>query len=156
MIMTNAVLDAIANRRTTNIYDSSRNISDDQISELVRLATRAPTAFHLQNWRFIAVKTPEAKARLRKLAFDQPKVTAAAVTFIVVGQLASHLLLAERLASLVAAGFMPADVVTGWASAGKAVYFGQTHRQRDEGGRPVTVGASHPMIAAHGPELGSS
>ena len=77
--MTNAVLDAIENRRTTNIYDSSRNISDEQISELVRLATRAPTAFHLQNWRFIAVRTPEAKARLRKLAFDQPKVTEAAV-----------------------------------------------------------------------------
>jgi nitroreductase len=47
--MTDIVLDAIENRRTTNIYDSSRDISDEQISELVRLATRAPTAFHLQN-----------------------------------------------------------------------------------------------------------
>jgi nitroreductase len=74
MIMTNVVLDAIENRRATNIYDSSRNIGDAQISEMVRLATRAPTAFHLQNWRFIAVKTPEGKVRLRKLAFDQPKV----------------------------------------------------------------------------------
>ena len=94
--MTNAVLDAIENRRTTNKYDSSRNIGDAQISELVRLATRAPTAFPLQNWRFIAVRTPEAKAHLRKLAFDQPKVTEAAATFIVVGQLASHLVMAER------------------------------------------------------------
>ena len=154
--MTNAVLDAIENRRTTNLYDNSRNISDAQISELVRLATRAPTAFHLQNWRFIAVKTPEAKARLRKLAFDQPKVTEAAVTFIVVGQLASHLLLAERLAPSVAAGFMPADVVTGWEGAGKALYFEQPERQRDEAVRTATFGASQLMFAAQAQGLGSS
>jgi nitroreductase len=102
-----------------------RTIGDVQISELVRLATRAPTAFHLQNWRFIAVKTPEPKARLSKPAFDQPTAPEAAVTFIVIGQLASHLVMSERLASSVAAGFMPADVVTGWEGAGKALYFEQ-------------------------------
>jgi len=154
MIMT--VLDAIENRRTTNIYDSSRNIGAAQISELVRLATRAPTAFHLQNWRFIAVKTPEAKARLRKLAFDQPKVTEAAVTFIVVGQLASHLVMAERLASSVAAGFMPAEVLTGWEGAGKALYFEQPQTQRDEAVRTATFGASQLMFAAQAQGLGSS
>jgi nitroreductase len=154
--MTNAVLDAIENRRTTNKYDSSRDIGDTQIRELVRLATRAPTAFHLQNWRFIAVRTPEAKARLRKLAFDQPKVTEAAVTFIVVGQLASHLLMAERLASSVAAGFMPLDVVTGWEGAGKALYFEQPRTQRDEAVRTATFGASHLMFAAQAQGLGSS
>src|SRR5258708_20408176 len=109
--MTNVVLDAIESRRTTNIYDSSRNIGDAQISELVRLATRAPTAFHLQNWRFIAVKTPEAKSRLRKLAFDQPKVTQAAVTFIVVGQLPSHLIMPERLPSSRPARFLPSPAL---------------------------------------------
>ena len=154
--MTNAVLEAIENRRTTNKYDSSRNIDDVEIGELVRLATRAPTAFHLQNWRFIAVKTPDAKARLRTLAFDQPKVTEAAVTFIVVGQLASHLILAERLASSVAAGFMPADVVTGWEGAGKALYFEQPQRQRDEAVRTATFDASQLMFAAQAKGLGSS
>jgi nitroreductase len=154
--MTNEVLDAIENRRTTNRYDSSRGIGDVQISELVRLATRAPTAFHLQNWRFIAVRTSEAKTRLRKLAFDQPKVTEAAVTFIVVGQLASHLLMAERLASSVAAGFLPADVVTGWQGAGKILYFEQPQTQRDEAVRTATFGASQLMFAAQAQGLGSS
>jgi len=154
--MTNAVLGAIENRRTTNKYDSSRSIDDAQISELVRLATRAPTAFHMQNWQFIAVRTPDAKERLRKLAFDQPKVTEAAVTFIVVGQLASHLVMAKRLASSVAAGFMPAEVVTGWEGAGKALYFEQPQRQRDEAVRTATFGASQLMFAAQAQGLGSS
>ncbi|HLZ83485.1 MAG TPA: nitroreductase family protein [Caulobacteraceae bacterium] len=154
--MTNTVLSALEHRRTTNKYDSARDIGDAQISGLVRLATRAPTAFHLQNWRFIAVRTPEGKARLRTLAFDQPKVTDAAVTFIVVGQLASHLVMAERLASSVAAGFMPADVVTGWEGAGKALYFEQPQRQRDEAVRTATFGASQLMFAAQAQGLGSS
>ena len=154
--MTNAVLEAIEQRRTTNIYDSARTIGDDQISELVRLATRAPTAFHLQNWRFIAVRTPEARARLRQLAFDQPKVTEAAVTFIVVGQLASHDMMAGRLASSVEAGFMPPEVVTGWEGAGQALYFEQPQRQRDEAVRTATFGASYLLLAAQALGLGSS
>ena len=154
--MTNAVIDALENRRTTNIFDASRDIDDAQVTELVRLATRAPTAFHLQNWRFIAVKSPEGKARLRKIAFDQPKVTEAAVTFIVVGQLASHLVLADRLASSVAAGFMPAEVVSGWEGAAKVLYFEQPQTQRDEAVRTATFGAGALMFAAQAQGLGSS
>jgi nitroreductase len=66
MTVTNAVLGAIENQRTTNICDSSRNIGDTEISVLMRLATRVPTAVHLQNWRFIAdeaVRTTTFAAR---------------------------------------------------------------------------------------------
>jgi nitroreductase len=78
--MSHPALRAIEERRTTNLFDATRAINDAQIQELVRLATTAPTSFNLQNWRFIAVRTPEAKARLRKVAWDQAKVSEAAVT----------------------------------------------------------------------------
>ena len=86
----NPILQAIEERRTTNLFDPARGIDDERIEELVRLATTAPTSFNLQNWRFVAVRTPERKARLRALAWDQAKVSEAAVTFIVCGQLADH------------------------------------------------------------------
>jgi nitroreductase len=57
-------------------------ISDEQIEHLVYLATRDPTSFNLQNSRFLAMRTPERKAKLRKLAYDQAKVSEAAVTFM--------------------------------------------------------------------------
>ena len=76
--MTNAVIECILSRSSAKYYDPAATLSDDQISELVRIGTTAPTSFHLQNWRFIAVRTPEAKARLRPIAWDQPKITAAA------------------------------------------------------------------------------
>jgi nitroreductase len=83
--MTNAVIECILSRSALKYYDPAVALSDDQIRDLVRTATTAPTSFHLQNRRFIAVHTPEAKARLRPIAWDQPATTDAAVTFIVCG-----------------------------------------------------------------------
>lgn len=45
--MNKAILDAIENRLTTNNYDATRGITNDQIRELVHLATRAPSSFNL-------------------------------------------------------------------------------------------------------------
>jgi nitroreductase len=149
-------IDAIEARRTTNLFDPTRGIDDAQIQELVRLATTAPTSFNLQNWRFIAVRTPEAKARLRQLAWDQAKVTDAAVTFIVIGQMADHRVLPERLAPAVAAGFMPAAMVPGWEGAAKSLYHEQPQRQRDEAVRTATFGAGTLVHAAQAMGLGTA
>ena len=47
-------------RRILRLYHFYRlSIGLALIQELVRLATLAPTAFNLQNWRFIAVRTPD-------------------------------------------------------------------------------------------------
>src|ERR1051326_4134293 len=104
--MTNAVIECILSRSSTKYYDPAATLSDDQIRELVRIGTTAPTSFHLQNWRFIAVRTPEAKARLRPIAWNQPAITEAAVTFIVIGKLADFRTIPARLAPVVEAGIM--------------------------------------------------
>ena len=130
---------------------------DDEIRELVRLATFSPTAaLHLQNWRFIAVRSPEAKAKLRAVAADQPKVTEAAVTFIMVGELAVADVMADRLAGSVAAGFMPVEMVPGWEAAAKSLYFEKPQTQRDEAIRSATFGASGLIHAAQAMGLGTT
>jgi hypothetical protein len=54
---TNAVIETILARSAAKYYDTTAVLSDDQIRELVRIGTSAPTSFHLQNWRFIAVRS---------------------------------------------------------------------------------------------------
>jgi nitroreductase len=120
--MSNAVIECILSRTAAKYYDPAATLSDDQIRELVRIGTTAPTSFHLQNWRFIAVRTPEAKARLRPIAWDQPAITEAAVTFIVCGQLADSSVIPERLAPLVEAGIMPAKMVPDWEIPARDLY----------------------------------
>lgn len=149
------IITAIEERRTTVLFDTNRDIDDEQVSELVRLATRAPTSFNLQNWRFIAVRTAEAKARLRAVAWDQAKITEAAVTFIIIGKLADEQTLPDRLAPAVEAGIMPAQMVDGWVAGAGSLYKDQPWRQRDEAVRTATLGATTLMLAAHAKGLGA-
>src|SRR3979411_3520414 len=98
--MTNPDLRCTLSRSAAKYYDPAATLSDDQIRELVRIGTTAPTSFHLQNWRFIALRTPEAKARLSPIAWNQPAITEAAVTFIGCGQLADSSVIPGRPAPL--------------------------------------------------------
>lgn len=156
MTMTNAVIESLVSRSTTSHYDPAVSLTDDQIRELVRIATTAPTSFHLQNWRFIAVRSPEAKARLRPIAWDQPKITAAAVTFIICGQLPDHRVMAERLAPVVDAGIMPPEMVPEYESSARRLYFEKPQTQRDEAIRSGTIFATAMMFAANALGLGST
>lgn len=108
---------------------------------------RAPSAYNLQNWRFIAVRAPEAKARLRRLAHGQAKVQAAAVTFIICGVLPDHASLAARLHSFLEAGFMPSDMASGWQEGARAQY-DDPQTARDEAVRSATLGAATLIFAA--------
>jgi len=83
----------------------------------VHIATRAPTSCNFQNWRLIAAHSSEAKARLRKVAFDQAKTTDAAVTFIICGELPNYEVLPDRLAYIVSSGNMPLDERDRWVTA---------------------------------------
>lgn len=153
--MTHPIIAAIEERRTTVLFDPSRDISDEQISELVRLATKAPTSFNLQNWRFIAVRTSEAKARLRAVAWDQAKITESSVTFIICGQMADEHTLPDRLAPAVEVGIMPPQMIEGWEAGAGRLYSEQPWRQRDEAVRSATFGATTLIFAAHAMGLGS-
>lgn len=146
--MTNAVIENILSRSAAKYYDPAATLSDDQIRDLVRIGTCAPTSFHLQNWRFIAVRTPEAKARLRAIAWDQPAVTDAAVTFVVIGQLADASTIPDRLAPVVEAGIMPAHLVPEWEAPARSLYDDQPQRQRDEAVRTATFGSAAMIYAA--------
>lgn len=146
--MKNPIVAAIENRVSTNLFDAGKALADAQIEELTRLATRAPTAYNLQNWRFIAVRTPEAKARLQAAAHGQAKVAEAAVTYIVCGQLPSHTVMEDRLRPSVEAGFMPAGTLKAWAAAVEESYRDNPQKQRDEAVRTATLGAAFLMFAA--------
>lgn len=153
-MMTNPTIALIENRISANLFDASHRLDDTEIEELVRLATRAPTAYNLQNWGFIAVRTPEAKARLRAIAWDQPKVEEAAVTFIICGVLPDAATLPDRLQPAVAAGYMPSGVPAAWTSAAGG-QFSDARLARDEAVRSAVFGAATLIHAAEAMTLAS-
>lgn len=153
--MPHPMIPLIEQRVSANRFDASHSLTDAEIGELVRLATRAPTAYNLQNWRFIAVRTPDAKARLRQHAYGQAKVSDAAVTFIICGQAPDHTALADRLRPFVDAGHMPQGMALGWQENVRAQY-SEPRAARDEAIRSATLGAATLMYAAAAMNLASS
>ncbi|MFA6115291.1 MAG: nitroreductase family protein [Sphingomonas sp.] len=154
--MTNPVIENMLSRSAAKYYDTTATLSDEQIRDLVQIGTSAPTSFHLQNWRFIAVRTPEAKARLRPISWDQPAITEAAVTFIIIGQLADASVVPHRLAPLVEAGIMPARLIPEWENPARGLYDDNPQLQRDEAIRTATFGASAIIYAARSLGWGST
>jgi nitroreductase len=72
-------------RRSINFFDVKKGLSTEVLEEIINLANLAPSAFNLQPWEIIAVKSDDAKKRLLPLASNQPKIMDAPITLIVIG-----------------------------------------------------------------------
>lgn len=125
------------------------------IASLISLATKAPSAFNMQNWRFIAVQSDAAKRRLKAAAFEQQKIMDASVAFIICGTLAAHSQLAATLHPCVENGIMAQQVVDGWATLASTSHEGNPLLQRDEAIRSASLAAMTLILAAQGMGLGS-
>jgi len=151
--MYDTIKSLIESRVSTNYYDTSRPLSDDEIVDLVRMATCAPSAYNFQNWKFIAVRTAEAKARLTAVAYGQQNVADAPVTFIVCGTLAAYEQLSTALQPSVDAGYIDPSVREGMVNQARASYLDKPLLQRDEAVRSASLAAMTLMLAAQGKGL---
>lgn len=150
-----AMIDLIEARKSVTRYQAGAEIDEATVAELVRLATLAPSAYHLQNWRFIAVRSAAAKQRLQAQAYGQAQVCEAAVTFIVCGQLAAHHGLTAALAPSVEAGTMAADIAANWVAQASQAHEADPQLQRDEALRSASLAGMTLMLAAQGMGLAS-
>ncbi len=146
--MSLTVTKALESRAATNFFDSSKTISTEQIKELVRLATLAPTAFNLQNWGFVAVQSPEAKKKLHAAAYNQQKIIDAPVTFIIYGQLEAHTQFDRVADVLIEKGGVSEENAQIWKSKVVATHDNNPGLQRDEAFRSASLGGMALMLAA--------
>ncbi|MFZ9428685.1 MAG: nitroreductase family protein [Burkholderiaceae bacterium] len=144
------VIEAIRGRTSANNYDATHVMSREEITELVALAPESPSSFNMQNWRFIAVSSPEAKARLKAAAFNQPKVGDAAVTYVVVGEVGGHRHLPRLIKPMLDAGAINQAAYEGWINMANGLYEGKDQFQRDEAIRSASLASMTLMLAATG------
>lgn len=146
--MTMSVKQALEQRTAINFFDASKALTDDQITELVRLATLAPTAFNLQNWHFVAVKSESAKQKLHAAAYGQQKVLDAAMTFIVCGELESHQKFDRVVKTLIEQGGVSEADAAVWKAKVIATHENNAEVQRAEAFRSASLAAMALMLAA--------
>ncbi|TXK98309.1 nitroreductase family protein [Methylococcaceae bacterium HT1] len=136
-------LDAIKARRAVKHFDANYRFTDEQINELFSLAILSPTAFNIQNWRFVNVSEPKLRRQIRTVAWGQAQVTDASLFIVICADLKSWEKQPERY----------------WVNADQPVqdfmlpaidqyYRGKDQVQRDEAMRSCGIAAQTLMLAA--------
>lgn len=136
-------LTAIRERRSIKKFNPHHQMTDEEIKTLMEYALLSPTSFNMQNWRFVVVKTPEVKERLRKVSYNQAQVTDASIVVLICGDLKAWAKQPERY----------------WRNAPEAVqrqivpmitsfYQNNEQLQRDEAMRSAGIAAQTIMLAA--------
>ena len=75
------VREAAARRRSIRAFDQ-RPIPAEDLEAILETVRLAPSAFNVQPWRFVIVRTPEVKAELAAAAFDQRQVHSAPAVLV--------------------------------------------------------------------------
>lgn len=134
---------AIETRRAIKAYDPNHRMTQAEIDKLMSLALLSPTAFNIQNWRFVLVQDTELRQQIRAVSWDQAQVTDASLLIILTADLKSWEKQPERY----------------WKEAPQAVrdflvpaigqyYAGYEQVQRDEAMRSCGMAAMTIMLAA--------
>lgn len=72
----------LVRRRRATARFTSEEVPSEVIETALQLAAEAPSGYNLQPWRYVVVRDPEVRARLRHAAFDQEKVGEAPVVIV--------------------------------------------------------------------------
>lgn len=137
------VFAAIEQRRSVKGFDPNHAMTDAEIDRLMNLAMLAPTAFNIQNWRFVLVRDPELRKQVRAAAWDQAQVTDASLLLVLTADLKAW----EK------------EPARYWKNAPQPVqdfivpaigqyYSGREQVQRDEAMRSCGIAAMTLMLAA--------
>ena len=82
--MIKSLPDVLRDRRATPSF-TGEAIPQEDLEQILRAGLSAPSGYNVQPWRFVVVKTPEQKRRLRGASFNQAKVEEASVVIVCCG-----------------------------------------------------------------------
>ena len=81
--------ESITQRRAVKQFDPNHQMSKAEIDQLFSLAILSPTAFNIQNWRFVLVQNPELRRSIRAVCWNQAQVTDASLLVILCADIKS-------------------------------------------------------------------
>ena len=81
------VKDAIQQRRSIKHFDPQHVMTQNEIDTLLSHAILSPTAFNIQNWRFVVVKDKVLRQKIREVSWGQAQVEEASLFIVLVGDL---------------------------------------------------------------------
>ena len=141
------VSEAVQKRRAVKWFDPQHRMPESVFNTLMEAALLAPTAFNIQNWRFVRVTDPAQRKRIRAVAWDQAQVEDASELLVLCFDVKAWQKQPERYWRLA-----PQEVQDFLVPAIGQYYEGKPQVQRDEGMRSCGLVGQTLMLMAQ--ELG--
>lgn len=136
-------LEAIHTRRSIKHFDAHHRMTAQEIEELLALALLSPTAFNIQNWRFVILEDAHLRQKVRAASWNQTQITDASLVIVLCADLKAWEKQPERYWA-----HSPANVREFMVQAIDDYYRDKTQTQRDEGMRSCALAAQTLMLAA--------
>jgi nitroreductase len=137
------VKDAIQQRRSVKHYDPNHVMTEDEINTLLSHAILSPTAFNIQNWRFVVVTDKALRQKIRAVSWNQAQVEEASLLIVLVADL-----MAWNKDSFRYWKDAPKPVQDFLVPAMHEYYDGKPQIQRDEAMRSCGIAAMNLMLTA--------
>ena len=136
--------DAIYQRRAIKQYDPQHKLSQEEETKLLEAAIQAPTSFNIQHWRFVIVRNPNLRKKIRtEFGNDQAQMTDASLLIIMAGDTKAWQKNPERYWQN--APKEVNDLLVNWM---KPFHEGREWLQRDEAQRSIGMAMQTLMLAA--------
>jgi nitroreductase len=136
-------VDAIHSRRAVKHFDANHRMTEVEVNEFLSLAVLSPTAFNIQNWRYVVVTEQALRQQIREVAWGQAQVTDASLFIVLCADLKSWEKQPARYWMNA-----PQEVREFMLPAIDEYYRGKDQVQRDEAMRSCGIAAQTLMLAA--------
>lgn len=136
-------IEAINSRRAVKHFDANHSMTTEEVNEILSLAILSPTAFNIQNWRFVVVDDAELREKIRAVSWDQAQVTDTSLFIILCADLKAWEKEPKRYWQNA-----PKEVQEFMFPAIDNYYRGKDQVQRDEAMRSCGIAAQTLMLAA--------
>jgi len=141
------VTEAVTKRRSVKWFDPEHKMPEAVFREMMELALLSPTAFNIQNWRFVRVTDVDQRQAIRAAAWDQAQVEEASEVLVLCFDRKAWERNPKRYWRLA-----PQEVQDFLVPAIDDYYRGKPQVERDEGMRSCGLVAQNLMLVAQ--ELG--
>ena len=142
------VIEAIYQRRAVKHFDPEHRLSADEEQKLFTAVIQAPTSFNIQHWRFVVLRDPALRAKVRtEFGNDQAQMTDASLLVLFTADMMAWEKAPQRYWRN--APQAVSDLLVGWMGP---FHEGREWLQRDEAQRSIGIAMQTMMLAAQ--ELG--
>lgn len=137
-------LDAIYSRRAVKHFDPDHVLTQEEETKILEAAIQAPTSFNIQHWRFVVIRNPELRSKIRtEFGNDQAQMTDASLLILLTADVKAWQKSPERY--WVNAPQEVADLLVGWMGP---FHEGREALQRDEAQRSIGMALQTIMLTA--------